>query len=83
MFARITESMKCDTLSLPCDLFNFHFTSTATLKYFPFLNLGVQQNVTYHLQKYTGWPRSHRTPRKYAPQTQYKFTMHSAARSTV
>jgi len=32
---------------------------------------------------YTGWPRSHRTPRKYAPQTQYKFTMHSAARSTV
>jgi len=31
----------------------------------------------------TGWPRSHRTPRKYAPQTQYKFTMHSAARSTV
>ena len=32
---------------------------------------------------YTGWPRSHRTPRKYAPQTHYKFTMHSAARSTV
>jgi len=31
----------------------------------------------------TGWPRSHRTPRKYAPQTQYKFTMRSAARSTV
>ena len=23
--------------------------------------------------QYTGWPRSHRTPRKYAPQTQYKF----------
>jgi hypothetical protein len=31
----------------------------------------------------TGWPRSHRTPRQYAPQTQYKFTLHSAACSTV
>jgi hypothetical protein len=31
----------------------------------------------------TGWPRSHRTPRQYAPQTQFKFTLHSAARSTV
>jgi hypothetical protein len=26
---------------------------------------------------YTGWARSHRTPRQYAPQTQFKFTQHS------
>jgi len=31
----------------------------------------------------TGWARSHRTPRRYTPQTQYKFTQHSAARSTI
>jgi len=31
----------------------------------------------------TEWPRSHRTPKQYAPQIQYKFTGHSAARSTV
>ena len=31
----------------------------------------------------TGWARSHRTPRQYAPQTQFKFTQHSTARSTM
>ena len=31
----------------------------------------------------TGWARSHRTPREYAPQTQFKFTQHSTARSTM
>jgi hypothetical protein len=25
----------------------------------------------------TGWPRSHRTPRHYEPQTQFKLTQHS------
>ena len=32
---------------------------------------------------FTEWSRSHRTPRQYAPQTQFKFTQHSTARSTV
>jgi hypothetical protein len=40
-----------------------------------------KNSVRYH--RCTGWPRSHRTPRQYAPQTQYKFTLHSAASSTV
>jgi hypothetical protein len=31
----------------------------------------------------TGWARSHRTPGQYMPQTQFKFTQHSTARSTM
>ena len=36
-----------------------------------------------YVDKSTGWARSHRTPRQYTPQTQYKFTQHSAAHSTM
>ena len=31
----------------------------------------------------TGWARSHRTPRQYAPQTQFRFTQQSTACSTM
>jgi len=44
---------------------------------------GLNWSISSRLHQTTGWARSHRTPRQYAPQTQFKFTQHSTACSTM
>ena len=87
-FSRLLAAEVCVSavvmLGTPCSVVVWRVLATHSIRQFPihFPSRASPCAITFQLDS-TEWARSHRTPRQYAPQTQFKFTQHSTARSTM